>query len=95
MIDRIAAIRTTAAETSFATLAWCLTSGLTRSTSASSIVFRSSNDITQKMAKVRINHSMVFNFSNTPVISAARAKKLCILKFGSFLKAVLIPSNAY
>jgi len=86
--------KTIAADKSLAILASRRISGLTRSTSLSKTVFRSSRVITKDIVRARINHSSEERLRSMPRMMAKVARKMCILKFGSDWNADLIPWKA-
>ena len=90
----IADIKTAPAATSLANLAVGFISGLTKSTSASSIVFISSRVMTSDIVKTTMANSSVFSFKIRPKNTTTVANNRWILKFGSFLNADFIPSKA-
>lgn len=94
MVATKAARRTAAAETSLATRASFLISGLTRLTIDSIAVLKSSKTMTKEIANRRTIHSQKENFRIIARPSVVMAKRVCVRKFGSFLSAVLRPSIA-
>jgi len=91
---KAAEIKTAAADTSLATFAFGEILGLAISTTFSSTVLISSETITKEIVRKRTTHSKVSNFRKYATATTTKEIKVCIRKFGSFLKASLIPSIA-
>lgn len=89
-----AEIKTAAAAVSLAILARSRISGLTKSTSASKEVFTSSSIRTSPIVKTKIAHSIAEKFKISAGIMTMVATIRWILKFGSPLKASLMPAKA-